>query len=159
MQEPYRKGVANHPDPEFCGGQTFLPAAAAYCFNLKRTPEALRGLPYRVHEDGFIVPPRLSFSLAALLDLWPARALGRSLPTNSTTKRECAWPRVSRSSPATAPYTSPPIPSWGACPEILVCFEPLPSLFSHGMALQLLRVFFRILRERRPNFRVGSSFC
>jgi len=20
MQEPYRKGVANHPDPEFCGG-------------------------------------------------------------------------------------------------------------------------------------------
>ena len=20
MKEPYRKGVANHPDPEFCGG-------------------------------------------------------------------------------------------------------------------------------------------
>src|SRR5215472_9102431 len=31
---------------------TFLPAAAAYCFNLKRTPEALRGFPYRFTKMG-----------------------------------------------------------------------------------------------------------
>ena len=33
-------------------GGTFLPAAAAYCFNLKRTPEALRGFPYRFTKMG-----------------------------------------------------------------------------------------------------------
>src|SRR5947207_1013024 len=49
-----------------------LVAAVTYCFNLKRTPAALRGSPYRLTKNGFIFPARPPFQES--LGVQPSRA-------------------------------------------------------------------------------------